>query len=56
MVVFFLSGLRPCQAFFQNGGGLGIGTGRGRMSPQERENKVEYADFEGEQKGERPST
>ena len=37
VVVFFPSGLRPCQDFFTKVKGLGGGTGKGAWSPREEE-------------------
>ena len=53
-LLFFLSGLRPCQDFFTMVKGLGGGTGRGRLSPQGRGSVRKWAVFEWKQQGERP--
>ncbi len=54
MVVVFLSGLRPCQDFFTMVKGLGGETGRGQLSPPERESVQRCAVLEGKQQGGRP--
>ena len=54
MVVVFLSGLRPCQAFFTFVKGLGRRPGRGQQSPQGKESEEKRAALEEEQREERP--
>ena len=54
MVVVFLSGPRPCQAFFTFVRGLGGRPGRGLQSPQGKESEEKRAALEKEQREERP--
>ena len=54
MVVVFLSDSRPCQNFFTVVKGLGGETGRGQLSPPERESVQRSAVLEGKQQRERP--
>ena len=54
MVVFFPSGLRPCQDFFTKVEGLGGRTREGRVLAPGRGSERKCAVFEGKQKGERP--